>query len=95
MSEPLLLALVAGCLLGAIFFGGLWWTIQKGAASQQPAVWFFASFLLRTAIVLTGFYFVLAGDRRRLAVCLLGFLIARVVVARMVRLPPRIEESTP
>jgi F1F0 ATPase subunit 2 len=95
MSEPFLLALFAGCLLGAIFFGGLWWTIQKGAVSSQPAVWFFVSFLLRTSIVLTGFYFILAGDWRRLAACLLGFLIARVVVTRSVRLPPPIEEGTP
>jgi len=24
------LAFLAGALLGAVFFGGLWWTVQKG-----------------------------------------------------------------
>ena len=67
----LLLALVTGALLGAIFFGGLWWTVQKGFASKQPALWFFGSLLLRTGIVLAGFYFIAHGHWERLLVCLL------------------------
>jgi hypothetical protein len=26
-------ALIAGVLLGAMFFGGLWWTVRKGVSS--------------------------------------------------------------
>ena len=39
MNEPLALglAVVAGLLLGAIFFGGLWWTLRKGLQSPRPA----------------------------------------------------------
>jgi F1F0 ATPase subunit 2 len=85
MIEPYILALAAGLSLGTIFFGGLWWTIRIGARSQQPAVWFFLSFVLRMAIVLAGFYSVLAGDWRRLVVCLVGFVIARVMVMRLTR----------
>ena len=35
MNEFLILAvaLAAGLLLGAFFFGGLWWTVRKGASS--------------------------------------------------------------
>ena len=42
MNEPLtlVLALAAGGVLGAIFFGGLWWTVRKGVSSPQPALWF-------------------------------------------------------
>ena len=60
MNEALILGFswVAGVLLGAIFFGGLWWTIRKGMASQIPALWFSGSLLLRTGIALAGFYFV-------------------------------------
>jgi F1F0 ATPase subunit 2 len=45
MSEALMLGLagVAGLLLGAIFFGGLWWTVRKGVASSRPALWFLGS----------------------------------------------------
>ena len=56
MNEVLLLALAlsAGVLLGAIFFGGLWWTVRKGVSSEQPAFWFFGSLLLRMSIALSG-----------------------------------------
>ena len=46
MSEALVLTGMAGVGLGAIFFGGLWWTVRKGVSANQPALWFFASWLL-------------------------------------------------
>ena len=79
----LTLALVAGLLLGAIFFGGLWWTVRKGVSSRQPALWFFGSLLLRMSIALAGFYFVSSGHWERLLVCLLGFVTARFIVTRL------------
>ncbi|MHB8921276.1 MAG: N-ATPase subunit AtpR [Halothiobacillus sp.] len=87
MNESLTLAgaLSMGFLLGVFFFGGLWWTIRRGMTSNQPALWFLGSMLLRTAGVLLGFYFVSAGDWRKLLACLLGFVIARFVIARRVR----------
>jgi len=77
------LALLAGVLLGTLFFGGLWWTIRKSLASEQPALWFGGSLLLRTAAVLAGFYLVTQGDWRHLAACLLGFWLARIVVTQL------------
>ena len=81
----LTLVLVMGVLLGAVFFGGLWWTVQKGASSKQPALWFFGSMLLRTIIALAGFYFIAAGNFERLLVCLFGFVITRFVVIRVTK----------
>jgi len=45
MRELLLLAAAsaAGLLLGAIFFGGLWFTVRKGVSSQRPALGFFSA----------------------------------------------------
>jgi F1F0 ATPase subunit 2 len=87
MNEFLILALalVAGLLLGAIFFAGLWWTVRKGVLSKHPALWFLGSMLLRMSIVLLGFCFVGRGDWQRLVVCLLGFIIARYIVMRLTR----------
>jgi len=87
MNETLAMALamVTGVLLGAIFFGGLWWTVQKGVSSKQPALWFFGSMLLRTGIVLAGFYFIARDHWERLLVCLLGFVIARLIVTQLTR----------
>jgi F1F0 ATPase subunit 2 len=84
-SEPgiLVLALLAGAALGGMFFGGLWWTVLRGAASDKPARWFFASMLLRVGLTLAGFYGVAGGQPDRLVLCLVGFVIARMVVMRL------------
>ncbi len=78
----LALALFAGALLGVFFFGGLWWSVQKGVVSDRPALWFFGSLLLRTSLVLAGFYFVSQGHWSRLVACLVGFLVARIILVR-------------
>ena len=86
MNEALTLVLAgtAGVMLGAVFFGGLWWTVQRGLALKQPALWFLGSLLLRMSIALAGFYFVSGGHWQRLVLCLIGFVIARLVIARLV-----------
>ena len=89
--NALSVSLLIGVLLGVCFFGGLWWTVQKGLTSSRPALWFLGSTLLRTALALAGFYFVGRDDWRRLLVCLLGFLIGRLLVTRLTR--PKPEES--
>ena len=81
----LALALVTGGLLGAIFFGGLWWTVQKVVSSKWSALGFLGSLLVRTSITLAGFYFIGRGHWERLLVCLLGFVIARLIVMRLTR----------
>ena len=87
MSETLslVLALMAGVSLGALFFGGLWWTVRKTLSSQQPALWFLGSSLLRTMLVLAGFYFIALGHWQRLLAALFGFAMARLLVTRLTR----------
>jgi F1F0 ATPase subunit 2 len=75
-------ALLTGALLGGFFFGGLWWTVERGVKSARPAAWFLGSMLLRTGTVLFGFYFVSQGHWSTLVACLLGFLMARVFVMK-------------
>jgi F1F0 ATPase subunit 2 len=94
MNEPLILALLilagsllAGVLLGAFFFGGLWWTIQMHSPSEWSGLLFSGSLLLRMAVAVTGFYLVSHGDWRKLLACLVGFLLARIAVTRLIRLP--------
>jgi F1F0 ATPase subunit 2 len=86
--------LVTGVFLGAVFFGGLWWTVRKGVSSQRPALWFFGSLLLRMSIALAGFYVVADGHWQRLLVCFLGFLTARLIVTRITR-PPVLTGDAP
>ena len=85
MNEVLTLIIVfaSGVMLGAIFFGGLWWTVKLGVLSEQPALWFLVSLLLRTSIVLAGFYFISSGTWERLLPCLAGFVVARLIATRL------------
>ena len=87
MSDAAMLSLAgcAGLLLGAAFFGGLWWTVRRGLSSQRAALWFLSSLLLRTSVSLAGFYFVAGGEWDRLVACLLGFVSARFIVTRLSR----------
>jgi len=95
MSEFMLLAppFAAGLLLGALFFGGLWWTVIKGVRSQRPALWFFGSLILRLSITLEGFYFVARENWQRWLLCLLGFVLARLVVKWLTRAPVEQQSS--
>jgi F1F0 ATPase subunit 2 len=79
----LVVAFVAGTLLGGLFFGGLWWTVDKCLTSPHPARWMLASGLIRMSVTLAGFYWVSGGHWHRLMACLVGFLIARLVVTRL------------
>lgn len=83
----LILSLIVGMVLGLFFFGGLWWTIRKAVSATNPALWFFGSLMLRMAIVLSGFYLVMAGDWRRLSIALVGFILARILVTRFTPSP--------
>ncbi|MDQ2823093.1 MAG: ATP synthase subunit I [Pseudomonadota bacterium] len=80
--RPLTWAALTGMALGALFFGGLWWTVQRAAVSPRPALWFGPSLLLRIAMVAGGFYLVGDGTWQRLAACLAGFVLMRMAVLR-------------
>lgn len=80
----LILSLAAGLALGALFFGGLWWTVRRGLSSDRPALWFFGSQLLRMSLTLAGFFLIARGHWERLLTCLLGFFMARLIVMRLI-----------
>jgi F1F0 ATPase subunit 2 len=88
MNEVLsiLFALLEGALLGVFFFAGLWWTVRKIESSKNVALLFLGSMLLRSSIVMLGFYFLLGDNWQHLLAGLLGFVIARIIVIRLTRI---------
>jgi len=79
----LLPALLAGVLLGIVFFGGLWFTVRLGLGTKKTALIFTASFMVRITIILFGFYYIGANSWQKMLVCLGGFLLARIVITRI------------
>lgn len=88
-------AFLVGIGLGAVFFGGLWWTLRKAMTSKQPALWFASSLFVRVGVTLSGFYFVSADHGPRFLGCLLGFTISRAAITRLVRPTERHRSAPP
>lgn len=82
---------LAGMVLGAFFFGGLWWTVRLSLASPRPGLLVAVSLVLRLGVVLAGFYLVASGQWQPLSACLLGFIFARFIMVRF--LGPRLEHD--
>jgi F1F0 ATPase subunit 2 len=85
--SSLTFALLVGVLLGAIFYGGLWWTVRSIVSSRRVSIWLIGSFLGRTIIAVGGFYIVSQGAWRSLLACLIGFFLARLCVGWLTRSP--------
>lgn len=79
---PLVASFAAGLVLGGIFFGGLWWTVRQLGTTSRPGLLFAASFLVRTAVVMGGVYWLSAGQWQRIAACLAGMIVMRAILTR-------------
>jgi F1F0 ATPase subunit 2 len=94
MTKMLILALLSGAALGIFFFVGLWWTVRKGLVANTPAAWFLLSFLLRMTVTLSGFYWIAqTGEWQHLAIALLGFIAARIVLTRFAPSPQEKDQN--
>ncbi len=81
----LLLAFALGIAVGLVYFGGLWWTVRCALDVRRRASWMLASFLVRVAIALAGFYLVIGTNGLRLVAAMLGFLLVRMVLVALLR----------
>ncbi len=77
--------LLGGVFLGLLFFGGLWLTIKYAVKARNAGPWFVLSMLLRTALVLAGFYLIAQGEFAAFLACLLGFILSRMMVIKKIR----------
>ncbi|MDB6085057.1 MAG: hypothetical protein JWN43_2938 [Gammaproteobacteria bacterium] len=80
---------IAGLLIGAIFYGGLWWTVRRICA-KAAGLWLAGSFLVRTMVALAAFYAVARGTWYDAAACLVGFVVARIAVTCITRVRPAV-----
>lgn len=76
-----------GLLLGAAYFGGLWWTLTRLARWRCPGWALAASFVVRGALLLGVLALVARQGVAPLLLVLAGFLAARVALAARLRSP--------
>ncbi len=76
------LSLLAGAAIGAGYFRALWWTIERLSHARRPALLLLGSSFARI-VMAVGLFWVISGGRwQRLLACVLGFMIARLVMIR-------------
>lgn len=78
----LCLAFTAGLVLGAFYFIALWRTVKRLSETTHPVRLMLGSFVVRMAVVLAGFYFVMSGHWERLAIALMGFIFMKIILTR-------------
>lgn len=88
----ILIGIASGVLLSLIYFGGLWYTLKQMEHWRRPWILVTVSFLIRNALVLTAFYFLIIQHWSTLVAAFIAFLITRQVVIHRTGNP---EDQTP
>jgi len=81
----MVIALLAGVMLGTFYFGSLWWVVQRVADAPRPEMLLLVSFFARTAITVGGFFLVAQGRWERIAAGMIGFLVARTALVQLLK----------
>lgn len=87
-AVSLIVAFTAGCVVGLVYFGLLWWTVRRIPTARRPGLLLLGSLVGRLAAALAAFYVVMDGRWERMAACLLGFLVVRQVMIGRLRPSP-------
>lgn len=83
--KDLIFPLAIGLLLGGVFYGGLWFTVQKALGSKRPWLWTVSSFVIRMGVVVVGVILIGGTDWKRILTIMLGIIIARPIVGQLTK----------
>jgi F1F0 ATPase subunit 2 len=75
-----LLTLLSGTVLGILYFGGLWLTLQKITQQKHVIGYGLLSYLVRMTMLGFGLYFIMQIGWIYLFSAFLGFLLARTLM---------------
>lgn len=85
MIADIAIGFCAGLVAGAVFFGGLRWTLSRLPTTRRPLLLTVASFLVRTAVVAGVLVAVSDGVLARILAGLVGILAVRTAMVALVR----------
>lgn len=75
-------AAVGGIVAGLIYYGGLWWTLQRLANATRPALLLGMSFLARTVLILLMLLWLTDLQFTLILIFMAAFVVTRVVLTR-------------
>jgi len=78
----IVLSLLAGVMLGSLFYGGLWFTVRRLPVARYPALLALASFWIRSLIVLAGLVLLMKQRWQYGIIALAGFTLGRLAIAK-------------
>jgi len=84
----------AGTGLGALFFGGLWWTVNRLLLGRLSIAALVGGLVVRVGVSLAGFLAVAGHQWQRWLVCLAGFIAVRMIMGRLVPMPDALPART-
>lgn len=82
-----LVALAGGAGCALFYFGGLWLTLRYALHARHAAMLVVLSFWARTAVVAATIFVLADGRFDRLALCVVGLLVTRTLLVRMLPAP--------
>lgn len=85
MIFDLALGTVVGLTCGAVFFGGLRWTLSQLETARRPAVLVFSSFVIRGVVVAGALVAFSGGRLARILAGLVGLLVVRTAMVAVAR----------
>jgi F1F0 ATPase subunit 2 len=83
---------IVGLALGLFYFAGLWLTLSRLTQTGNLALLCLASFAGRMMVLIGGIYLISNGQWQRIAACLAGVVLMRVLLTR--HLAPRTAPAT-
>jgi len=77
-------SLLGGLALGAFFYGGLWFTVQRLPGTAHPVLFILGSYWLRLFGVLAAFVFLARQGLECAAIAMAGFVLGRIAVSNLI-----------
>lgn len=76
----MIIGFFGGIILGIIFFGGLYWSVNQLAKVRYPAVLMIASAFVRMGILLFGIFLLADNNIKNMLSIVVGIILVKVVM---------------
>ncbi|WP_414733721.1 ATP synthase subunit I [Acetobacterium carbinolicum] len=76
----MMIGFAGGVLLGIVFFGGLYWTVQRVGSTKYPGPFMLVSAVVRMVVLLLGIYFLGSNDISRVLAVLAGVVMVKFIM---------------